>query len=94
MFTLFNGYILNPLILVTLYYGLRRSEVLGLTRSAVDFENNTLKINHTVVNLTTTIAKGKTKNSSSKRKYKLPPETKDTLEKLIYEQEKKQDYIR
>lgn len=38
-----------PIIFVTLYYGLRRSEALGLRWQAVDFEANTLVINHTVI---------------------------------------------
>ena len=55
----FEGHELHELIFVTLYYGLRRSEVLGLKWSAVDFEKNTLKIQHTVVKNKTVVAKDK-----------------------------------
>ena len=35
---LFNNHKLQPLIYITLYYGLRRSEVLGLKWSAIDLK--------------------------------------------------------
>ena len=38
---------IGPIVFVTLYYGLRKSEALGLRWQAVDFENNTILINHT-----------------------------------------------
>ena len=37
------------MILITAFYGLRRSEVLGLRWDAFDFENKTITIKHTVV---------------------------------------------
>ena len=40
---------IGPIIFVTLYYGLRRSEALGLRWQAIDFDANTISINHTVV---------------------------------------------
>lgn len=49
MLEAFRGHELQALVYTTLYYGLRRSEVLGLKWDAVDFEHNTLKIQHTVV---------------------------------------------
>ncbi len=45
------------------YYGLRRSEILGLKWSAVDFDKKTLSIKHTVVRVKTVLAmflRGKT----------------------------------
>ena len=36
-------------ILLAAYYGLRRSEVLGVKWSSIDFENKTLRINHKIV---------------------------------------------
>lgn len=49
------------------YYGLRRSEILGLKWSAVDFEKKTISINHTVVRVRTTNASDATKTQSSRR---------------------------
>jgi len=40
---------LEIVIFLTIFYGLRRSEVLGLKWSAIDFENNTMAINHTIL---------------------------------------------
>ena len=36
-------------VLFACFYGLRRSECVGLKWSAFDFENNTFKVNHTIV---------------------------------------------
>ena len=40
---------IGPIVYVSLYYGLRKSEALGLRWQAVDFDANTITINHTVV---------------------------------------------
>ena len=40
----FDGHPLQALVYTTLYYGLRRSEVLGLRWNSIDFEKNTLTI--------------------------------------------------
>lgn len=45
----FQGHRLQPLLLMTLYYGLRRSEVIGLKWDAVDFHKNTIAIKHVIV---------------------------------------------
>jgi len=49
MLKAFEGHPLQPLVFISLCYGLRRSEVLGLKWKAINFEENTLKIEHTVV---------------------------------------------
>jgi integrase len=43
---------LELVIFLTVFYGLRRSEVLGLKWDAVDFTKNTISIRHTVVRVT------------------------------------------
>lgn len=68
----FEGHPFQAMIYVTLYYGLRRSEVLGLKWSAVDFERNTITLCHTVVETKEgTFGKDKMKTASSYRKYDL-----------------------
>ena len=79
---LFRGHHLQPLIYMTLYYGLRRSEVLGLKWSAIDLENDTVEIKHTVVKNVTIVAKDKTKTAAGRRKYILLPEIKKVLIEL------------
>lgn len=76
----FNGHPLRVAVILALYYGLRRSEVLGLKWSAVDFAQNTLTINHTVVKNLTIEAKDSTKSEASERRYSLPPDIKKLLQ--------------
>ena len=40
------------LIVLSAYYGFRRSETLGMRWSAIDFENKTITVNHKVTELT------------------------------------------
>lgn len=86
-------------IIIAAFYGLRRSEVLGLKWSAIDFENNTLTVMNKVVKVlssksdniatkTKTISKRKTKNKSSYRTLPLIEDVKDALLELKAEQEK------
>lgn len=63
---------LGLLIKVTAFYGLRRSEVLGLKWDAIDFENNTITIKHIVTSTTidgkqTLVAADRAKTKSSLR---------------------------
>ncbi len=66
-------------VFITLYYGLRRSEVLGLRWGAVDFARHELHINHTVVKFATIEAKDATKTRSSRRTLPLLPEVERLL---------------
>jgi integrase len=73
MLNCFKGDPLEIAILLTLFYGLRRSETLGIMWRAVDFTNNTLAINHTIVKVVnTTHRKDLTKNASSNDILPLP----------------------
>ena len=71
-------------ILAAAFYGLRRSEVIGLKWSAIDFERKTICINHTVVQTTLNgrtkiIQKDGTKTVSGCRTLPLVP----SFEKLL-----------
>lgn len=72
------------LVKITAFYGLRRSEVLGLQWDSIDFDNNTLKITHTVVKLNEVVRKDKTKNVSS---YRIFPLVDDIKQLLLTERE-------
>ncbi len=89
----FCGHRLYIAVVLSLYYGLRRSEVLGLKWSAIDFEKNTLSICHTVVKNLTIEAKDSTKTATSRRTFQLIPE----VRKMLLEQKSKSafpsDYI-
>ena len=82
---------IGPIVYVTLYYGLRKSEALGLRWQAVDFEANTISINHTVVGGAHIVCKDTTKTYSSRRTYELLPDIKTLLLKL---REQQKDYAR
>ena len=80
---------IGPIVYVTLYYGLRKSEALGLRWQAVDFDANTITINHTVVGGSHIVAKDSTKSYCSRRTYELLPDVKDLLLKL---KDREKDY--
>lgn len=82
-----EGTMLYKMIYITFLYGLRRSELMGLKWSAVDFRNGTLTIKHTVVLNGEIIRKDKTKNRSSNRTYPLLPEVRQIFEQLLKQQE-------
>lgn len=65
---------LYELFYVTLFFGLRREEVLGLRWSCIDFNNRTLTINHTVTKGTTINRLNSTKTIASARIYPLNDE--------------------
>lgn len=83
-----KGTPIEAAIKLTLYYGLRRSEILGLKWSSIDFYNNNLVIENTIVRQQTVVEKKKTKNKSSHRTLPLFPEMKEFLIKLKREQTK------
>jgi integrase len=84
----FQGHPLQAMIYVTLYYGLRKSEVLGLRWSSIDFRRNTLTINHSVVKVKGgSIAKDQMKTASSYREYELIKDVRKVLLELRAAQE-------
>ena len=75
----FVGHPLYALVIIGLYYGLRKSELLGLRWCAIDFKKDTLTINHTVVKSLTIECKDSTKTESSRRTFRLFHEIKAML---------------
>lgn len=77
---------------ITAYYGLRRSEMMGIKWDAIDFQKKTLTLNHAVIQTkvngkTVIVAKNIMKNQSSYRTLPLLPEIKDLLIELKKKQE-------
>ncbi len=89
MLNAFQNEEIGPIIFVTLYYGLRKSEALGLRWQSVDFENDTITINHTVVGGNHIVEKDSTKTYCSERSYQLLPDIKALLLQL---REQQKDY--
>lgn len=91
LFDAARGSKIEVAVMLTAFYGLRRSEVVGLKWAAVDFEQNTIEICHTV---TTVRLDGKevlvesngTKTKSSKRTLPLVPVFRERLLALQEEQ--------
>lgn len=86
---------LELIILITAFYGLRRSEVLGLQWDSFDFENKTITIKHTVT-ITNTEGnnrkiegKDRTKNKSS---YRTLPLFDNIATKLLEFKEKQESF--
>lgn len=88
---LIRGRPLYNMVYITFMYGLRRSELMGLKWSAIDFDANTVKIEHTVVANYTVVAKDKTKNGSSERTYPLLPDIREILLNLKMKQDKNRE---
>ena len=92
LFSVIKGDTAEVAIVLAAYYGLRRSEVLGIKWSSIDFKEKTICIKHTVCKTQINgedviIAKDRTKNKSSIRTLPLIP----AIEKLLLEIKKKQE---
>ena len=84
LFQAVRGHTLEVLIILTAFYGLRRSEVLGLRWQAINYNNNTLIINHTFQQVIEdgtiqSIARDKVKRDSSYRTLPIP----DTIRNIL-----------
>ena len=95
LFEASRGTYLEIPILLGAFYGLRRSEVVGLRWEAIDFKRNTLTISHTVTSYTLdgkrhTIAQDTTKTKSSMRTLPLVPAIRG---KLLAVKEQQKVYI-
>ena len=93
LFECVKGDLIEVPVILAAYYGLRRSEVLGLKWSAIDFNENTLCIRHTVCQGTIDgeyklVQKDLTKNKTSMRTLPLIPEIKELLLETKEQQER------
>ena len=92
LFSVIEGDPLEPAIRIAAYYGLRRSEVLGLKWDAIDFKDKTISIRHKVVELTEggrSVLQGEDvlKTKSSVRTLPLLPVIEDLLRREKQRQE-------
>lgn len=82
--------LMYPILLLTLRYGLRRSEVLGLKWSAIDFGQDTLRIESVIV-AAKNHERDKTKTETSRRSF---PLLEDVREALLIRQKDQEKYLR
>ena len=92
LFEIVKGDYLELAVILASFYGLRRSEVIGLKWSAIDFKNKTITISHTVTQATIdgkcmVIKKDSTKSKSSFRTLPLVPRFEELLYRLKTQQE-------
>lgn len=78
-------------VLLASFYGLRRSEILGLKWNAIDFESKTITIQHIVTQVSVDgtlllVQKDRTKNKASRRTLPLVPQ----IEQFLLSLQKKQ----
>ncbi len=78
-----RGTTLEIPVLLTSYYGFRRSEILGLKWSAIDFKQNVIHVDHTAILVgSQTVYDDVTKTKSSCRTLPLDKNIKSYLQKL------------
>ena len=92
MFEAARGTRLELPVMFGAFYGLRRSEVIGLKWDAIDFKNDTITIRHTVISCNINgkhilVASDNTKTKSSMRTLPLVPVFKEKLLEVKAEQE-------
>ena len=92
LFAVVKGSQLEIPVMLAGFYGLRRSEVLGLKWDAIDFNNNTITIRHTITTFNidgkrVTVASDTTKTKSSMRTLPLVPLFRERLLALKAEQQ-------
>ena len=88
LLTVIHGHYLEVPIFLTCYYGFRRSEVLGLRWSDIDFKNGIIKVRHSVTRVKSTIRKNNLKSDSSYRLLPLFDTTSEFLKNVqVYQKE-------
>jgi len=83
-----KGTPLERCIVLAGWYGLRRSEVLGLRWKDIDFKKETMSICNTRVKHTTEVAAEQTKSKASKRTLPLYEDTIPYFQRLKFEQQR------
>ena len=87
LFDVINETLIEVPVKLSAFFGLRRSEVMGLKWDAIDFDNNMISIRHTVTSCnvdgkTIEIAADSTKNKSSRRSMPMVEPVREMLLKL------------
>ncbi|MBW4084985.1 site-specific integrase [Paenibacillus sp. S150] len=95
LFEAVKGDSIELAVLLTSFYGLRRSEIAGLKWKAINFQNQTLTIQHTVIPVSyggkqITLEKDRAKNKASHRTLPLVPAFQELLQRILEEQQKNQ----
>ena len=84
---------LAPIAFIAIYYGLRRSEILGLKWDAIDTRRKLIHIRHTIVSVGKKHAKDITKTVSSRRSLSLFKTAEAVFDAVREEQNKERAYF-
>jgi len=95
LFEAVKGDSIELAVLLASFYGLRRSEIVGLKWNAIHFQHQTLTIQHTVIPVSyggkqITLEKDRPKNKASHRTLPLVPAFQELLKRILEEQQKNQ----
>jgi len=88
-----KGDAIEPVVMLGLFLGLRRSEMLGLRWQDVDFVSNTVHIRNTVVKVYSEVEAEQTKSDTSMRDLPLMPSLKSYLFQLKAEQDERRQLM-
>lgn len=88
-----KGTNIENIVTLTVVYGLRRSEAVGLKWNAINFENDTFTIEATVVRFSEILEKQSTKNQASHRTYPMTPEIKQMLLSIRKKQQEMKELL-
>lgn len=96
MFKVFRKDPLEICVILAAFYGMRRSEALGVKWSSIDFVNKTITVRHVVTDIYLNgkcqhISKDKTKSKSSVRKLPLIPQFEAALVQLWQKQQRERE---
>ncbi|MEC0180786.1 tyrosine-type recombinase/integrase [Paenibacillus peoriae] len=88
MFEFVKGDPVELAVILAAFYGLRRSQIVGLKWDAINFQNQTITIKHTVIPVSyqgkqIIVAKDRAKNKSSYRTLPLVPVFLELLLRLL-----------
>lgn len=89
----FKGHYLYEAVVLALYYGLRKEEVIGLRWSAINFNNNEFRIEHTVVKSLTIEESDEMKTNSSFAIFPMLPGIREMLLSLKEKKSPYTDYV-
>ena len=78
--------VIEPCVILGIYYGLRRSEICGLCWNDIDFDKETIHIHRTRTKVCDEVFEENTKSNTSNRLLPLIPDVKKYLERLYNEQ--------
>lgn len=88
-----KGTVIEDIVTLTVIYGLRRSEAVGLKWEAVNLKNDTFTIQSTVVRFSEVVEKDTTKNQASHRTYPMIPEVKQMFLSIRERQQSMRELI-